>query len=334
MLAFFLFFKMLDNLSILTALVCEAVIWFIPNWNLNSTIFDLCTSLAKKGLSKIMTTFKTCGSLFIFALAMAAPQAAIAQEDPVVAVVNGIKIVRSEIEEARLRLPERLSNVPLQSVYGMLVNSLVDTKLVAAEARKINLQNDKQVRKRLARIEEQILERAFLTAYIEKRITEAVLAEHYEKLIAANSAKEEVQARHILLEEKARALNVIKELEGGADFAELAKTRSKGPSASKGGDLGFFAEGQMVPAFSKAAFNLKKGEMTTDPVQTEFGWHVIKVEDRRPLQPLKRAQVEDQLRMAVSRELGTAYLQELRQTAIVQRFNLDGSPITGSTPAK
>ena len=281
-----------------------------------------------------MTRFKVCVSLFILALAMGAPQASIAQEDPVVAVVNGIKIVRSEIEDARLRLPERLSNVPLQSLYGMLVNSLIDTKLVATEARKINLQNNKQVRLQLARIEEQILERAFLTSYIEKRITETVLAEHYEKLIAANLSKEEVHARHILLETKAQALKVIKDLEAGADFAELAKTRSKGPSASKGGDLDFFAEGQMVPAFSKAAFALKKGEITTDPVQTEFGWHVIKVEDRRPLQPLKRAQVEDQLRTAVSREIGTGYLQELRQTAIVKRFNLDGSPITGGAPSK
>jgi peptidyl-prolyl cis-trans isomerase C len=289
---------------------------------------------SKERTFEIMTSFKICALLFILALAMVAPQAAIAQEDPVVAVVNGIKILRSEIEDARLRLPERLSNVPLQSIQGMLVNSLVDTKLVAAEARKINLQNDKQVRQKLARIEEQILERAFLTSYIEKRITEAVLAEHYEKLVAANLSKEEVHARHILLETKGQALKIIKELEGGAEFAELAKTQSKGPSASKGGDLDFFAEGQMVPAFSKAAFALKKGEMTTEPVQTKFGWHVIKVEDRRPLQRLERAQVEDQLRMAVSREIGTAYLQELRQTATVQRFNLDGSPVTGGPPAQ
>jgi peptidyl-prolyl cis-trans isomerase C len=281
-----------------------------------------------------MTCFKACISLFIFVIAIATTQAALAQEDTVVAIVNETKIMRSEVEDARMRLPERLRNVPLQSVYGMLVNSLVDTKLVAAEARKINLQNDEQVRKRLARVEEQVLERAFLTSYIEKRITEAMLAEHYEKLIAANSSKEEIQARHILLEKKAQALEVIKELEEGADFAKLAKSRSTGPSAARGGDLGFFAEGQMVPAFSKAAFALKKGEVAENPVQTEFGWHVIKVEDRRPLQPLKRAEVEDQLRIAVSREIGTTYLQELRQTANIKRLNLDGSPMMGSTSAQ
>jgi len=325
---------MLSVLSVFTLLVGDMLIWSIRNRNLNLDNYFLLTSIVNKGLSTIMTCFRACILLFIFVIANATPQAALSQEDPVVAIVNETKILRSEVEDARMRLPERLKNVPLQSVYGMLVNSLVDTKLVAAEARKIKLQNDEQVRKRLARIEEQILERAFLTSYIEKRITEAMLAEHYEKLIAANSSKEEIQARHILLEKKAQALEVIKELEEGADFAELAKSRSTGPSASKGGDLGFFAEGQMVPAFSKAAFGLNKGEVTKNPVQTEFGWHVIKVEDRRPLQPLKRAEVEDQLRIAVSREIGTTYLQELRQTANVLRFNIDGSPIMGSTSAQ
>ena len=90
----------------------------------------------------------------------------------------------------------------------------------------------------------------------------------------------------------------------GADFAELAKTKSKGPSAPKGGDLDFFAEGQMVPSFSKAAFALKKGEITPSPVQTQFGWHIIKVEDRRPLQPLDRSEIEEQLRVSLSRDIG------------------------------
>ena len=287
-----------------------------------------------KGLSTIMICFRAYISLFIFVMGTIAPYMVLAQEDPVVAIVNKVKILRSELEDARMRLPDRLRNVPLQSVYGMLVNSLVNTKLVAAEARKINLQNDEEVRKRISRIEDQILERAFLESYIEKRITEKVLAEHYEKLIVANSSMEEIQARHILLEKKAQAYEIIKELEKGADFAELAKKRSTGPSASKGGDLGYFAEGQMVPAFSKAAFALKKGETTTAPVQTEFGWHIIKLEDRRPLQPLKRVEIEDQLRAAVSQEIGTAYLKELRQTANIKQFNLDGSPLMVSPSIK
>ena len=159
-----------------------------------------------KGLSIIMNCVRVHVSLIIFVIGIIAPQMVIAQDDPVVAIVNKVKILRSELEDARMRLPDRLRNLPLQSVYGMLVNSLINTKLVAAEARKINLHNDEGVRKRISRIKDQILERAFLELYIEKRITEKALAEHYEKLIVANSSKEEIKARHILLEKKAQAI--------------------------------------------------------------------------------------------------------------------------------
>ncbi len=271
---------------------------------------------------------------FAGALACAAPFAAVAEGDPVVARVNGVEILRSDVEDARLRLPERFKDVPLEAVFGLLVNSLIDSKLVSGEARKVGLHNDAKVRKQMARIEEQVLERTFLSAYIEERITEEALSESYQKLIQETPRKEEVSARHILLETEAQAREVIKELEGGADFAELAKARSKGPSGVQGGDLGFFGEGQMVPAFSEAAFSLKPGEMTEEPVQTQFGWHVIKVDDRRTVEPPKREEVEDELRMALSREIGTAYLHDLRDSADVQRFNLDGSEMKDEPSAQ
>ena len=281
-----------------------------------------------------MARFTLRASLLAFALTLSAPVAAQAQEDPVVANVNGIDILRSEIDEARLLLPERFRQVPVEDVFGMLVNTLVDSKLVAAEARKVNLHKDAKVVKQMARIEEQILGRAFLVAYIEQRITDEALQEQYQKMIKEAAVKEEVSARHILLETEAQALEVVKELEGGTDFAELAKTRSKGPSGPNGGDLGFFGEGQMVPAFSKAAFAMKPGETTKEPVQTQFGWHVIKVDDRRTTQPPKLEEVAQELRQAVSREIVTAYLQELRKSATVKLFNMDGSAMSEDASAQ
>jgi peptidyl-prolyl cis-trans isomerase C len=275
-----------------------------------------------------MSRISLIASLFVFVLSLTAPQASFAAEESVVvANVNGVKIFKSDIEEARLRLPERFSGVPLEAVYGLLVNSLIDSKLVAGEARKINLDKDPVVRQQLARIEEQVLERAFLTAYIDNRITDEALAEQYQKMVKQAVVKEEVSARHILLETEAQAREVIKELKGGADFAELAKSKSKGPSGTSGGDLGFFGEGQMVPAFSKAAFAMKAGEITDEPVQTQFGWHVIKVEERRTVQPPTLEESQQELRIALSREIGSAFLQELRKTATVERFNLDGTPM-------
>lgn len=282
-----------------------------------------------------MTRLSLSTSLFLFALTLAVPQAVFAAKDRVVvANVNGLEIFRADIEEARLRLPERFNDVPLEAVYGLLVNSLIDSKLVAGEARKINLDKDPDFRKQLARIEEQVLERAFLTAYINKRITDQALAERYEEMVRQVAVKEEINARHILLETEAQAREVIAELKGGADFAELAKSRSKGPSGAEGGDLGFFGEGQMVPAFSDAAFALKPGDMTEEPVQTQFGWHVIKVEDRRTVQPPTLEESEQDLRLALSREIGAAFLQELRKSATVERFNLDGTPLKDDDAAQ
>ena len=245
--------------------------------------------------------------------------------DPVVARVDGMEIHLSDVKESRLRLPERFQSVPLESVFGFLVNSLVDSKLVVAEARKINLHESEDVRKTMARIEEQVLERAFLAGYIENRITDGELKSRYEKMVKDATVEDEIHARHILVETEAQAREVITELTGGADFAELAKTRSKGPSGASGGDLGFFGKGQMVEAFATAAFALEKGAFTTDPVQTQFGWHVIKLEDRRKVQPPTFAEAEPQLRQELSSQIGAEFLQNIRKAATVERFNADGS---------
>jgi len=249
-----------------------------------------------------------------------------AEDDSVVAIVNGAEILKSDVEEAHLRLPERFQGVPLEAVYNLLVNSLIDSKLIASQARKIGLHDDPVVKKQLARIEEQVLERAFLNAYIEKRITDQALRERYRAMVEKAEAKDEIRARHILLETEADARQVIAELNGGADFAELAKKRSKGPSGPGGGDLGYFSEGQMVPAFSDAAFALKAGETSADPVQTQFGWHVIQVEDRRKARPPSFEESEPDLRMALSREIGANFLADLRKSADVTHFALDGTP--------
>ncbi len=253
------------------------------------------------------------------------PAMASEHDDPVVARVDGMEIHLSDVEESRLRLPERFQAVPLESVFGFLVNSLIDSKLVVAEARKINLQETEEIKKTLARIEEQILERAFLAAYIENRISEQDLQTRYQALIKDAKVEDEVHARHILLETEAQARDVITELNGGADFVELAKTRSKGPSGPNGGDLGYFGKAQMVEAFSTAVFALEKGAVTADPVQTQFGWHVIKLEDRRKVEAPKFAEAEPQLRQEMSRQIGAEFLQVIRKAATVERFNADGT---------
>lgn len=249
------------------------------------------------------------------------------RDDPVVAIVNGAPIQRSDVEEARGRLPARMRQVPLQVVFELLLDSLINTKLVAGQAREQGLHEEEKIKRQMARIEDQILERAFLVRYIEERVTEDALQERYEKLVEETKDKEEISARHILVETEGKAREIIADLKKGEDFAELAKKRSTGPSASAGGDLGFFSADQMVPEFAKAAFALDKGQFTETPVKTQFGWHVIKVEDRRATKPPTVEEVSETLRADLAREIGAAYIQGLREKADVQRFNPDGSPL-------
>jgi peptidyl-prolyl cis-trans isomerase C len=139
-------------------------------------------------------------------------------------------------------------------------------------------------------------------------------------------AYEEVHARHILVGSEAEARDIIKQLDAGADFAELAKAKSTDPSAkTNGGDLGYFRRDAMVPEFAEAAFTIKPGTIDQEPVKTQFGWHVIKVEDRRQTVP-PFAEKEPELREQVAREIVTALVASARSGAKIERFNLDGTP--------
>jgi peptidyl-prolyl cis-trans isomerase C len=248
-------------------------------------------------------------------------------KDPVVAVVNGHKIMKSHIEEAQQLLPRQYQKVPLDQIYPALVDSLIDTHLAAADARSKKMDKDKDFRARMSRIEEQLLQRMVLEKEMTAAISDEALKKRYDKMVAGMASNEEVHARHILLKTEDDAKAVIKELAKGADFAELAKKKSTGPSGPNGGDLGFFGKGQMVPEFEKAAFAMAKGAVSTDPVKTQFGYHVIKVEERRKAEVPKYDAVVEQLRGEISQERGSAYVEKLRSGAKVTRFALDGKPL-------
>ena len=278
------------------------------------------------------------GALVLLSLSLAVPAAAEEKktaDDPVSAIVDGEEVLRSDVNEARSRLPEQYQQAPLQTIFGPLRESVIDTKLAAAEARRQNLQNDSEVVTLLARIEDQILEHTYITRQIEQRATDEILQQRYAAMAEGMSAEQEVQASHILVETEAEAQEIIDELAKGADFAELAKKRSKDPgSGANGGDLGFFRKGQMVEPFAAAAFGLEKGSITETPVQTQFGWHVIKVLDSRTAAPPPFEQVAEQLRGELAREIRTNVIEELRGGAVIKRFTIDGAPVEEEKPAE
>ena len=256
-----------------------------------------------------------------------------ADEDTVVAIVDGVAVHRSELEEVARGLPEQFQQMPLQMLYGILLDRVIDFRLLANEAERLDVADDPAVEAALARARADVLRDALVQQKIREETTADKLRERYEGLKQSEDfAQQEVHARHILTESEEEARAVIEELQGGADFAALAEERSVGPSAEGGGDLGFFRREQMVPEFAEAAFALEPGEITTEPVQTQFGWHVIKVLDRRTAEPTF-AESEPQLRQELARDIVTALVADLREDAEIERFNLDGTPLEAAPEA-
>ena len=248
-------------------------------------------------------------------------------EDTVVATVNGTKIHKSMLVAAQQLLPQQYQQIPLMQIYPALVDTVIDMKLSAADARKKKLHETEDFKVLMSRIEDQMLQRTVLQAEMDKALTEEALKKRYDAMVADAASSTEVHARHILVKTEDEAEAIIKDLQDGANFEAVAKEKSTGPSGPNGGDLGFFAKGQMVPEFEKVAFDLEKGKINGSPVKTQFGWHIIKVEDRRTSEPPSFETVKQKLKTEISQETAATFVSGLRNKAKIERFDLDGKPL-------
>lgn len=250
-----------------------------------------------------------------------------AKRDPVVARVDDTEIRLSQIQAARAQLDRRFQNVPLSRIYRPLLEQVIQQKLVANAGRRDNLHNDPQIKSQMALIEDRLIQSVYMSKKIRSAITEEKVKERYQAYLKTQKSGDEVRARHILVKTEAEAKAIIAQLKKGADFAKLAREKSTGPSKVQGGDLGWFAKGEMVPEFDKVVFKLKKGEFSKTPVRTQFGWHVILVEGRRKKAPPSLASVRNQLARTMAREIFQAEVKRLRKQAKIRRYNADGSPM-------
>ena len=266
--------------------------------------------------------------------AAAAAPAAQPLKDPVVATVNGQPIRLSELEVAQQALPQQYRNMPLQAVFPALLDRIVDSKLVVQEGKKSKVTEDPAFKKRMAFVEDQVLQDFWIQREVARKVTPEKLQQRYEERLKSMPAEEEVHARHILVSTEDEAKAMIAELKKGAAFDKLAKEKSTDKaSGAEGGDLGWFKKSDMVKEFADAAFALNKGDLTETPVKTQFGYHVIKVEDRRKAPPPAFEELADQLREEMAREAVTAQLDQLRSGAKIEKFNIDGSKAEAA-PAK
>jgi peptidyl-prolyl cis-trans isomerase C len=245
----------------------------------------------------------------------------------VVARVDGTELHLSDVEAAQQNLPPQAQKLPLEQIYPMLLDRLVDGALITEAGRKEHLEQDPELQVRLKRYEDRLIQEAYLNQAIKAAETEDQLKARYQTFAKDTAGREEVHAQHILVKTEDEAKSVIAELDKGADFGELAKKYSTDPSASSGGDLGYFGHDDMVKAFTDAAFALSPGRYSKTPVKTEFGWHVIKVEDRRAGKPPSFEEAREQLSRDLAHEIIDAKLQNLRGAAKIEEFGLDGKPL-------
>jgi peptidyl-prolyl cis-trans isomerase C len=258
----------------------------------------------------------TCLSL---SLGFAAP--ALAQNaNAVVAKVNGAEIKESDIAVAEEELGPSLAQMDPATKRENIINFLIDLKLAAKAGEEKKIQDRDDFKKRLAFAHDRLLMDSLLAVEGKAATTEEAMKKVYDEAAKQITSEQEVHARHILVESEAEAKQVIEELKKGADFAELAKKKSKDPGASDGGDLGFFTKDQMVPEFSAAAFALEPGKIS-DPVKSQFGWHVIKVEEKRNRAAPAFDQVKPQIETYVTRKAQADYVAKLRAGAKVERLD-------------
>jgi peptidyl-prolyl cis-trans isomerase C len=214
---------------------------------------------------------------------------------------------------------------------------MIDSKLVVQEGKKSKVTEDPAFKKRMAFVEDQVLQDFWIQREVARQVTAEKLQKRYEERLKQMPSEEEVHARHILVSTEDEAKALIAEIKKGAAFDKLAKEKSTDKaSGAEGGDLGWFKKSDMVKEFADAAFNLKKDELTETPVKTQFGYHVIKVEDRRKAPPPAFEEMADQLREEMAREAVTAQLDQLRSGAKIEKFAMDGSkpdPAPAAKPA-
>jgi peptidyl-prolyl cis-trans isomerase C len=249
-----------------------------------------------------------------------------AQDDniaKVVATIDGEDISLNLVIAMMRQLPPQYRDQPFDVLYDPVLDDIIDTRLAAREAKRSGIADDPLIQELAQRAYDRVMAEAWISINIQQQITDDMVDARYAELINDTSAREEISARHILVDSMDAAKDIIRRLNDGEDFATLAKALSTGPSAPNGGNLGYFKRGDMVPSFSDAAFDLDVSKYTDTPVRSDYGWHVIMVEDKRTIDLPPLENIRGQLIEIMTAELATMQADNLYQKAKIRRLELD-----------
>ncbi|MCH8113165.1 MAG: peptidylprolyl isomerase [Proteobacteria bacterium] len=262
--------------------------------------------------------------------ALLAPAAA-QEEQPdrsqlLIATVDGQEIRQADVSALVATLPPQTQQLPREQLLPLVLQELINNKILVKLARRDGLDKEPEFERQIKSAAEQILRQIFLEQLSEAALNDEAIQKYYDENIGSAKGNVEVRARHILLETEEDALAVVEEIESGGNFEQLARDRSTGPSAPAGGDLGYFTRDAMVAPFAEAAFAMAVGEVS-EPVQTRFGWHVIKVEDRRETAPPPLEQVRDEITRQLFRQVVQNTISGERENSEVVLYDAQGNPI-------
>ena len=287
-------------------------------------------------MAKIYSPLPRCVGVLALAVLFVVPTAVLRAQDsdPVVARANGVDIHQSDLAIAADEIGSNMPPLTEDKKRDYLVTYLADVIVVAQAAQQQKLGDDPAVKRQLALAHDKVLMEALLQKTGRAaQADDAAMHKVYDEAVARMPKEDEVHARHILVPTEQEAKDIVAQLKNGADFATLAKQKSKDPGASKnGGDLGWFTKAQMVPAFADAAFKLDKGQIS-DPVHTQFGWHIIQVTDKRIKPTPTFDQVKDQLKTYIARQAESQLVDNLRKSAKIERLDQPASPKPSLNPA-
>ncbi len=259
------------------------------------------------------------------------PAANIKPGNPVVAKVDGKDINRADVVNFLQTLPPQTRQMPLQNLFPLAVDQLVNNEIIVAKTKNVKLDDDPEVQKQLAQAKEQIVRSVYLQKEVEKKLTPDSVKQAYDKMVKEFPDIEEVKARHILVKDEAKAKDLIQKLDAGEDFAKLAAENSTDGTAKNGGEVGYFAKNEVVPAFADAAFATPVGSYTKAPVKTDFGYHIIRTEEKRkrpaPAFEAAKPAIEGQLR----REILSTMLKDWRNQSKVEVFDINGDKVEPSS---
>ncbi len=247
--------------------------------------------------------------------------------NPVVAKVCDKEISRLDVFNYIQTLPANTRQMPIEQLFSVAMEQIINSTVINKKTEDVNLDNDPEVKKQLAVVKNNIVRNVYIQNKVTKRITDERLKEAYDMYKLQFPEVEEVKASHILVKEEKLAKDIIKQLNDGDDFAALAKKNSTDGTAVNGGVLGYFAKADVVPPFAEAAFSTEIGTYTSEPVKSKFGYHVIKVEEKRIRLPAQFKDVKTLLETQLRQFMLNQIVKEWRDEFKIERFDINGDEI-------